>query len=149
MPFVPEPFFVDLDLAQLTGFSLRESSSQLGLHNNALCFLSLFCRPWSSTTDRIGMRESSSRLGLHNNALCSLSLFCRPWSGTTDRVVHFSSRPSVRPSRHREYCHFSILLPTLLLLPIVPQNIESTCRTFLNENGGFLSFFFSCVVVVL
>ncbi len=33
-------------------FSLRESSSQLGLHNNAL-----------------GLRESSSRLGLHNNAL--------------------------------------------------------------------------------
>ncbi len=63
-------FFADLDLARLTGFTLRESSSRLGLHNNALCFLSLFCRPWSSMTDRISLRESTSRLGLHNNALC-------------------------------------------------------------------------------
>jgi hypothetical protein len=37
--------------------SLRESSSRLGLHNNAL-----------------GLRESTSQLGLHNNAL-GLSAF--------------------------------------------------------------------------
>jgi hypothetical protein len=56
------------------------------LHKCPSLYLSPFCRPWSSTTDRIfslresssrlclhinalGSRESTSRLGLHNNAL--------------------------------------------------------------------------------
>jgi hypothetical protein len=55
--------FADLDLAQLTGFLVCVNPHHdFDLHNNALLFLSLLCRPWSSMTDRISLRESTSRL---------------------------------------------------------------------------------------